>query len=143
MTRLEEKINNENELAKIEMLDFAQDMKRYQKDVTDCGYPFWHKHPSKMLLRADVKANKGAKLVPKVLWKSRKEYQDFPLSVFRNHVYHEKRRLREKPYWQVKRNKKGLRKHEEKAGQLKKEWYQLKEKKKEELLAEMMGNLCL
>ncbi len=48
MARLEEKIDNENKLAKIEMLDFAQDMKRYQKDVTDRGYPFWHKHPSKM-----------------------------------------------------------------------------------------------
>ena len=64
---------------------------------------------------------------PKELWKSRDQYL--------------KRKQREAPYWVVKRNKKGMRKHEEHVKQLKREWQECHHK--EGLLVDMMNDLCL
>ena len=65
---------------------------------------------------------KANEMKPKDLWKSRNEYKEFPLDVFCGHVHQEKRAQQEVPYWIVKRNKKGLRKHNEHANDLKQAW---------------------
>jgi predicted RNase H-like nuclease (RuvC/YqgF family) len=78
---------------------------------------------------------------PKELWKSRDQYLEFPLDVFRDHIHQEKRKQREAPYWVVKRNKKGMRKHKEHVKQLKREWQECHHK--EGLLVDMMNDLCL
>ena len=79
---------------------------------------------------------------PKELWNTRKEYKEFPLNVFRNHVNQEKRAQRETPYWIVKRNKKGLRKHNEHVRELKRAWLDAHHRE-EELLIDMMNDLKL
>lgn len=76
---------------------------------------------------------------PKKLWNTKKEYKEFPLDVFRNHIHQEKRFQREGPYWQLKRNTKGLRKHEAHVKQLKRGWLGIHNKDK--LLVDMMKDL--
>jgi hypothetical protein len=73
---------------------------------------------------------------PKELWNTKKEYKDFPLDVFRNHIHQEKRFQHEGPYWQLKRNKKGLRKHGAHVKELKRGWLGVHDKEK--LLVDMM-----
>lgn len=82
---------------------------------------------------------KAYKMKPKELWSTKKEYKDFPLDVFRNHIHQEKRFQREGPYWQLKRNKKGLRRHEAHVKELKRGWLGLHNKDK--LLVDMMKDL--
>lgn len=60
MKKLAEIIEREKSLAELEMEEFEQDMKYYNKKVTCRGYPFWHKHEAKKLLASDVKS--GTKL---------------------------------------------------------------------------------
>jgi hypothetical protein len=100
---------------------------------------FWHTHKAKKLLAEDVKSGKAYKMKPKELWSTKKEYKDFPLDVFRNHIHQEKRFQREGPYWQLKRNKKGLRRHEAHVKELKRGWLGLHNKDK--LLVDMMKDL--
>lgn len=45
------------------------------------------------------------KAKPRELWKSQKEYQDFPLSTFRKHIYQEQTKQLAAPFWQHKRYK--------------------------------------
>jgi hypothetical protein len=60
MKKLTERIELEKSLAELEMEEFEQDMKYYNKKVTCRGYPFWHTHEAKKLLASDVKS--GTKL---------------------------------------------------------------------------------
>jgi hypothetical protein len=78
-------------------------------------------------------------LKPKELWKTKREYKEFPLDVFRNHIHQEKRFQREGPYWQLKRNKKGMRKHEADVKELKRGW--LGRHDNDKLLVAMMKDL--
>ena len=90
------------------------------------GYPKWNKHPASNLLYEDEKSGRAKELKPKRLWESRTEYQDFPLSVFRKHVYQERMARLAAPYWQHKRNQNAKKMYEKsrelirgwKAGQL-------------------------
>lgn len=162
---LKDQVKNDNMWAEIEMVQIQQDMKQTKnKKVTIRGYPFWHKHKAKGLLTADVKSGKLLIIIlvcvgnldtnfkyktgkadtmkPKELWNTRKEYKEFPLDVFRNHVHQEKRAQRESPYWIVKRNNKGLKKHNAHVKELRKEWYESRGKG-DQLLTEMMNDLKL
>ena len=58
---------------------------------------------------------------PQQLWKSREEYKEFPLKIFRKHVYQERTKQLAAPYWQHKRNKSARKKYEE-TEELLKEW---------------------
>ena len=55
---------------------------------------------------------------------SRKELKAFPPSVFCDHIHQEKRKQREGAFWVHKRNKKGLKRHEEEVKAMKSEWEQ-------------------
>ena len=63
-------------------------------------------HPAKELLRHDINAEKQLQNTPKLLWKSRPEYQEFDMNIFRNRIYQEKRRRRFLNYLQHKREEK-------------------------------------
>lgn len=52
-------------------------------------YPIWHKHKAKRLLKKDIDNNKHIGKAPADLHKERPEYQEFPLKVFRKHIYQE------------------------------------------------------
>lgn len=92
---------------------------------TSRGLPFWNKHPASSLLAADVRDGTSNRMKPQKLWKSRKEYQDFPLCVFRKHIYQERRKQLSTPAWQYRRNKKAQKKVLEEARKLKEEWHQI------------------
>jgi hypothetical protein len=90
----------------------ADNQRHPRNPLTERGYPFWDKHAAQRLLSEDVRAGKTQNLKPSELWLTRLEYQDFPLSVFRDHKYQEERKMTEGVYWQKKRNDKGRKDHE-------------------------------
>ena len=52
----------------------------------------------------------------------RKEYQEFPLEIFRNQLYCEKRRQKEGVYWQMKRNRTAKKLHEQQVAEMRGDW---------------------
>ena len=50
-------------------------------------YPNWHTHKAKKLLIADVNDGAHIGITPSYLWIQRQEYLEFPLEVFRQHIY--------------------------------------------------------
>ena len=69
--------------------------------TTPQGYPRQDRHAAEQLLKEDVDAMENgemAKMQPRALRNSRPKYQEFPLDVFRNHIYQEERSSRERPY---------------------------------------------
>ena len=53
------------------------------------GYPEWAGHTAQARLREDIKSKKLDTHSPKELWMSDEVYLDFPLDVFRDHIYQE------------------------------------------------------
>ena len=103
--------------------EFLQDQQNYLRAVTTLqGYPFWDTHLANESLQKDVKNGLADQIKPSALRKLRKEYQAFPTRVFCGHVHQEKRSQREKPYWILKRNKIGMKRHEEEAKDIKGDW---------------------
>jgi hypothetical protein len=89
------------------------DMTRFPRNaMTERGNPFWHGDNAQMLLAEDVKNGLSLNGKPSELRDSRAEYGEFPFAVFRNHLYQEERKAREKLFWQKKRNDKGRKQHE-------------------------------
>lgn len=63
------------------------------------GYPRWDGSGAQRLLREDIGAGLTSNCEPKTLHQTRPEYQAFPLTVFRDHIYQEQRSQRERAYW--------------------------------------------
>lgn len=99
-------INEDNRIIGAELMRFPR------PDKTLRGEPFWDTHPSKLLLRADLKAGKHLEMKPRKLRQSRPEYQAFSLKTFRRHIYQEKRHQKELPLRVHRRNKKAKYKYE-------------------------------
>ena len=78
-----------------------------------------------MLLEEDETSGVAREIKPQQLWKSRVEYQDFPLAVFRKHIYQVRTKQLAAPYWQYKRNKNAKKRFEE-VEEMMKEWHQAK-----------------
>ena len=81
---------------------FKRDMSKLQErsNVTCRGYPFWHTHPASILLKdhvTDEMLGKVEKMKPHQLWNLTVEYQDFPLSIFRKHLYQERSKQTRSP----------------------------------------------
>ncbi len=93
---------------------------------TNRGLPFWHRHLAAKLLVEDVKSGKSKTMKPCKLWESRKEYQDFPLRIFRKHIYQERTKQLAAPYWQHKRNKIAQKQFEEEVDKLADDWERVK-----------------
>ena len=79
------------------------------------GYPHWHKHDAKQLLAEDIKQGRNSSRKPQDFQTDRSEYQQFPLAVFRGHIYQENRKQREMPLKIAKRNKLAEKKHQQEA----------------------------
>ena len=84
-------------------------------ETTKRGYPHWHKHGAKQLLAEDLKAGRCSERTPQQLQTDRPEYKQFPLTVFRRHIYQEQRKQREMPLKIAKRNKLAEKKHQQEA----------------------------
>ena len=104
---------------------YKRDKAKYPKrDKTSKGIPFWSNSQASELLRqhvSDEMEDKAQRTKPQELWKSRIEYQKFPLPIFRKHIYQERTKQLAAPYWQHKRNKNASKKYEETEAMLK-EW---------------------
>jgi hypothetical protein len=51
------------------------------------AYPNWHQSSARLLLKSDTKVGKHKAMKPKELHMTKAEYQEFPLEVFRKHIY--------------------------------------------------------
>jgi hypothetical protein len=69
------------------------------------GHPRFDGSIAQQLLKQLVDNGEDEGLLPKEIWLTRLEYQEFPLKVFRDHVSQERRRRCEKSYW-LNKNKK-------------------------------------
>ena len=78
------------------------------------AYPRWQDSEAEQLLKSDIEAGTGTSLKPEPLWKSRAEYQSFPLAVFRKHIYQELRAEAETGYWLNKKKEKEEKKKKKK-----------------------------
>jgi len=73
-----------------------------------CGYPRWDGSDAERLLTQDIDNGLHETHKPQALYKTRPEYQHFPLKVFRDHIHQVLRARLERPYW-LNRKKKGRR----------------------------------
>lgn len=71
-----------------------------QEDVTP-----WHKSMAKKLLEDDMNNKKHLEMQPIELYQTRLEYRAFPLTVFRNHIYQEKKKRANKGSRYAKKKK--------------------------------------
>ena len=120
---------------------FISDMISFPpKPVTSRGYPFWHTHPAYDLLEEDEMGGSTETMKPKELWKSRKEYQEFPLDVFRKHIYQLRTKRLAAPYWQYKRNRNARKQYEEELERMTTEWHHERfEKSMEDVITRWNG----
>ena len=118
-------IKKEKAIIASDERDFLQDQIYCpRKKKTSRGVHFWDTHAANLLLQSDLSDMIGGKrmiLLPSELRRTRKEYQDFSVKTFCAHVHQEKRKMREKPYWIPKRNKDGMKRHEEEVNDAKTE----------------------
>ena len=68
----------------------------------------WDGSDAQKLLELDVAGYAHVGMTPKELQKTRDEYKQIELTVFRNHLYQEIRKTKETNYWLVKKRKKEL-----------------------------------
>ena len=122
---LREAVRKEKAIIAVNERDYLYDQTYFpRKEKTSRGVHFWDTHPANALLQKDLKDIKEGKKevqLPSKLRMSRKEYQAFSVKTFCAHVHQEKRNQREKAYWIPKRNKDGMKKHEEEVNTVKTE----------------------
>lgn len=69
------------------------------------NYPVWWSHEASKFIEADLKAGVDQGLKPRDFQQTRQEYLEFPLHVFRDKIYAEKRKQREMKMKVLQRNK--------------------------------------
>ena len=69
-------------------------------------YPRWQGSEAEGLLKLDIDNGLNQIMRPKALRASRPQYLQFPLDVFRNHIYQETRARMERPYWLARKKEK-------------------------------------
>jgi hypothetical protein len=75
-----------------------------KKTLTPRLYPRFDYSGAKKLLAEDVKQGKHKEVKPILFHQSRPEYQQFPLDVFRKHIYQEELAQNGRSYWMNKKN---------------------------------------
>ena len=125
-TNMKALTNKRKQRINKEEASFHRDMLKIPKKTpTTRGLPFWNTHPAAELLKNDEMNGVAKTMKPAQLWKSRAEYQNFPLCVFRKHIYQERTKQLAAPYWQHKRNKNAMKRMEE-AQKMMSEWHQVR-----------------
>lgn len=69
-------------------------------------YPIWQGSEAERLLKLDLDLKKHERLKPMALHASREEFADFPLDVFRDHIYQEVRTRKGRSYWMARKEEK-------------------------------------
>lgn len=113
VTSLRKSIQDEFALVDRDIEIVREELRNFPQSLQGCrGYPRWDKHPARSLLRKDIEDGKYELGKAKQFHRSRREYLDFPLPVFRDHIHQERRRQREKPMKVIQRNKKAQKQHD-------------------------------
>jgi len=68
-------------------------------------YPRWPGSAAERLLKQDISDGHVENQKPQTVWLSRPEYQVFPLSIFRKHIYQEGYKRQAKSYWMNRQKK--------------------------------------
>ena len=92
--------------ASEDLAAFLHDKQIPRPQAAAAAYPCWQDSEAEQLLKSDIEAGIGTSIKPEQLWNSRVEYQSFPLTVFRKHIYQELRAEAEKGYWLNKKKEK-------------------------------------
>ncbi len=92
---------------------FARERRAFPRNpISDRGYLRWDGHIAQKQLAQDVKNNLFEGLKPiDIHARKDRPYNQFPLEVFRKHLYQERRKQLEAVAWQDCRNKKGYKKY--------------------------------
>lgn len=94
---------------------FSRDSEAFPRnEFTDRGYRRWDGHTAQKQLENDVKHGIFQGIAPQEIHRRQDRlYHEFPLEVFRKHIYQEERKQREAKAWQDQRNKQGRKDHEQ------------------------------
>jgi hypothetical protein len=107
LRELRKQISRKNERALVAANALSHDRRIYPKERTDkTGKVRWEGSEAERLLRLDIDAGKHETMAPKLLYAERREYQEFPLKVFRNHIYQEQRTRKFRRQYGAARNRK-------------------------------------
>ena len=97
---LRAKIKEEQELAAFDMAALAHDLAIYPTpDASPHGYPRWAGSEAERKLKLAITEGTHKDMTPLHLHQSEPEFDEFPLRVFRNHLYQELRSRAERAYW--------------------------------------------
>ena len=132
------------ELVEKEELSYQRDFLSMSSQI-DRDVPLWNTHDASDILQkhvADEVCGIIDKTTPQKLWKSQEEYQDFPLRIFRKHIYQERQKQLAAPFWQHKRNANAQKKFEEVDVMLR-EWAQTQFNTKVDALATEVDQINL
>ena len=103
-----QKIEKEREANEFDRAALTHDRELYpKKNTTSRGYVRYEGSLIEKFLKLDIKEEKNVDKKPDEIWKSRPEYQELPLPIFRPHLYRERQSQKEQVFWQKKRNDKG------------------------------------
>lgn len=69
------------------------------RDAAPDEATLWKDSEARKLLKEDVKNGLHLHMKPQEIWRSKPEYQMFPLSKLRGHIYQEVRGRRCRSYW--------------------------------------------
>lgn len=90
-----------------EMAALTEDRKQYpEKTTTHDGFPVWEGSLAQKYLILDVRLGNHTKYTPEEFQRTRPAYSQFPLSVFRNHIYQQVKRIKWVAHLQEKEKKK-------------------------------------
>ena len=103
LKNLKESIRKTREQAVLHEEALRHDRKLVPVKPTPRGYPRFDTSVAKQLLEKDVKDNKHKGIKPRIFQQSRPEYLDFPLDVFRKHIYQAEYAQNGRSYWMHKK----------------------------------------
>jgi hypothetical protein len=90
LNKLRKKIKGKKTRSELDSLALQRDRKSHPKpEKNNRGEPRWEGSEAERLLKLDVDNGKHNAMTPRNLHKSRKEYQDYALDVFRKHIHQE------------------------------------------------------
>jgi hypothetical protein len=113
LKNLKESVANEKKAVAFDEKALRMDWETIKPKNTNAnGSKRWDRSAAKQLLHEDVKKKVHKQKTPKQLWESRPEYKEFPLDVFRGHIYQEEYAQKGRSYWQWLKEQKSLEKRE-------------------------------
>lgn len=99
--------------SEFDQLKLADDKKVHPRpQLNSRSQPFWDTHPAKSLVIDEIKSEAIKDLTPAQVRERRDEYKEFDALTFRQYLNMEKRHIREKVFWQAKRNRKARKQHD-------------------------------